>query len=64
MTFGGGKGSIAVQGFAPQAFTYTLNGSRITMVIDGISSVCTWTVSGNTLSLDYAGSHLVLTKRN
>ena len=63
MTFSGGKGSIAVQGFAPQAFTYTLNGSKITMIIDGISSVCTWTVSGNTLTLDYAGSHLVLTKK-
>ena len=64
MTFSGGKGSISVQGFAPRAFTYTLNGSKITMIIDGISSVCTWTVSGNTLTLDYAGSHLVLTKKN
>ena len=64
MTFSGGKGSISVQGFAPQAFTYTLSGSKITMVIDSISSVCTWTVSGNTLTLDYAGSHLVLTKKN
>ena len=63
MTFSGGKGSIAVQGFAPKAFTYTLSGSKITMVIDDLSSVCTWTVSGNTLTLDYAGSHLVLTKK-
>ncbi len=64
MTFSGGKGSISSPGFAPQTFTYTLNGSKITMVIDGLSSVCTWTVSGNTLTLDYSGSHLVLAKKN
>ncbi len=63
MTFSGGKGSITVAGFDPQQFTYSLNGSKITLVIDGISSVCTWTVSGNTLTLDYSGSHLVLTRK-
>ncbi len=63
MTFKGGNVTLSAAGYDPEHFTYTLNGSKLTLTIDLISTVCTWAVSGNTLTIDYGGSHLVFTKK-
>ena len=63
MTFKGGKVTLSAAGTAPQEFSYSLSGNKMTLTIDQISTVCTWAVSGSTLTIDYGGSHLLFTKK-
>ena len=63
MTFKSGSVTLSAPGYDSQKFTYSLSGNKKTLTIDAISTVCTWAVSGNTLTIDYSGSHLVLTKK-
>ncbi len=76
MTFKNGNVTLGASGVEPQKdvelqkfveslkFTYTLSGNKMTLTIDSLSTVCTWAVSGNTLTIDYSGSHLVFSKKN